>query len=106
MPCATPISIVATERGGKIDHNDCPIRARSWEQVREIVHRFSFLNPYDRSAVPGSILKIEDVNFDQRGTQGQIYAYVISAKRYALFTEGHDGGITIVDQPSEHGLGH
>jgi DNA polymerase type B, organellar and viral len=32
--------------------------------VKEIVRRFEALNPYDRAIVPGSILKIEDENFD------------------------------------------
>jgi len=32
--------------------------------VKQIVKRFEALNPYDRSIVPGSILKIEEENFD------------------------------------------
>jgi hypothetical protein len=99
------MAIVATKHGGMIDCADDQVRALSWEQVSEIVSRFAALNPYDHSAVTGSILKIEDVNFEA-GAQRQIYAYVISAKRYALFTIDRDKGITIIDDPSEHGLGH
>ena len=46
----------------------------------------SALNPYDRDAIPGSILKIEDDNFDPKtGRQRQLWCLAISAKRYALF---------------------
>jgi len=38
------------------------IKALSWDEVDSIVRRFEQLNPYDRDAVPGSILNIEDVN--------------------------------------------
>lgn len=34
------------------------------QKVRRIVKRFEALNPYDRSIVPASILKIEEENFD------------------------------------------
>ncbi len=34
------------------------------QKVSRIVKRFEALNPYDRSIVPGSILKIEEENFD------------------------------------------
>jgi hypothetical protein len=79
-------------------------KALSWPAVRDIVAQFKQLNPYDRNAVPESILKIEDVNFDGEKTQRQIYGYAIAAKRYALFTRTSDGGIQ-VEKPSAHGLG-
>ena len=48
--------------------------------------QFEALNPYDRSVIPGSILKIEDGNYDPRtGNQRQLHCLAISAKRYALF---------------------
>jgi hypothetical protein len=100
--------IVATEHGGFVDCPGTPtgkIKALSWREVEAIRDKFSRLNPYARSAVPGSILKIEDVNFDECG-QREIFAFAISAKRYALFTLAADGGIKIVGEPSEHGLGH
>jgi hypothetical protein len=69
------MAIVATRRGGLIpckggdrtkrDGSEA-IRALTWEQVDQIVERFRALNPYDRSKVPGSILEIEDENFDER----------------------------------------
>jgi hypothetical protein len=86
------MAIAATQRGGLIE---CPggtdrrrgkpaIRALSWAQVDAIAKRFAALNPYDRSAIDGSILKIEDDNFDpETGRQRQLWCLAISAKRYA-----------------------
>jgi len=109
------MAIVATKDGGLIP---CPggprrlpdgreaVRALSWAQVGQISERFAALNPYDRSAVPGSILKIEDDNFDPRtGQQRQLYCLAISAKRYALFTRDRKRIPSLVKW-SEHGLGH
>jgi hypothetical protein len=117
------MAIVATERGGLIP---CPggslllskttaIRALSWKQVGQIRMRFAALNPYDQTAILGSILKIEDDNFDPKtGKQRQLYCFAISAKRYALFLKGKRGAPELlrkgvnnpVDRWSEHGLGH
>jgi len=118
------MAIVATEAGGLIP---CPggtyrtndgleaIKALSWAQVREIAGAFAALHPYDRAAVPGSILKIEDDNFDPgTGQQRQIHCFAISAKRYALFIYNDRGepellqkGVnSTADGWSEHGLGH
>ena len=121
------MAIVASQRGGLVP---CPggpfrmkdgreaIRALSWAQVAEIVDRFARLNPYDRTAVPHSILKIEDDNFDPKTKrQRQLWCLAISAKRYALFLRGRNGGPELlrpgVNIPqesaegwSEHGLGH
>jgi hypothetical protein len=82
---------VATEDGGVIA---CPggahrtedgragIFALTWSQVWETAKCFEALNPYNREAVPGSILKIEGDNFDfNTGTQRQLYCFAISAKR-------------------------
>jgi hypothetical protein len=91
------------------------IKAFSWKQVMEIAERFAALNPYDREAVPGSILKIEEDNFDPRtGKQRQLYCYAIAAKRYALFLKDTNGDPCLLrkgvnnhdDGYSEHGLGH
>src|SRR5262249_15302077 len=80
------MAIVATERGGTIQCAYKTVEALSWKEVAEIARRFADLTPYDRKAVPGSILKIEDDNFDsQTGRQRQLYCLAISAKRYALF---------------------
>ena len=118
------MAILATENGGFIP---CPggpyktkdgrdaVRALSWQQVRDIAGRFASLNPYDRDAIPGSILKIEDDNFDPAtGQQRQIYCLAISAKRYALFLKDHHGNPVLLRKGqnneknhwSEHGLGH
>ena len=121
------MAIVASKRGGLVA---CPggpyrtkdgaeaIRALSWEQVDEIVDLFGQLNPYDRAAVPLSILKIEDDNFDPKtARQRQLWCLAISAKRYALFVRDRDGEPALLrrkvnngedgeDRWSEHGLGH
>ena len=118
------MAVVATTRGGLIS---CPggplkmpdgrpaIRALSWAQVRHITARFEALNPYDRSAVPGSILKIEDCNFDPKSKkQRQIWCVAISAKRYALLLLDKSGSAALLRKGkndtenhwSEHGLGH
>ena len=68
------------------------VKALSWEQARQISQRFAALNPYDREAVPGSVLKMEDDNFDPKtGKQRQLYCLAISAKRYALFLRDQNG---------------
>lgn len=118
------MAIVATERGGLVP---CPggphmtsdrreaVKALTWPQVRAIAKLFAALSPYDRSAIPGSILKIEDDNFDPATkAQRQLYCYAISAKRYALFVVDSHGAPALlrnkvnneVDRWSEHGLGH
>jgi hypothetical protein len=117
------MAIVATKSGGLIE---CPggpyrkngkpaIKALSWAHVNAIAERFLALSPYDRSAIPGSILKIEDDNFDPKtGRQRQLWRMAISAKRYALFVRDRNGEPELLreeinnkkDRYSEHGLGH
>jgi hypothetical protein len=111
------MAIVATETGGLIPCAGGPypgpsVKALSWNEVDAIVARFAALNPYDRATVPGSILKIEKENFERideeridRGQPRQLHAYVISAKRYALFNLNPDGSV-VIRKYSEHGLGH
>ena len=108
------MAIVATETGGLVPclggperlHDGTPaIRALSQDAVNAIVARFEALNPYDPTVVPGSILEIERENYNENGERHQLYAYVISAKRYALFTVGPSDEVTI-HKYSEHGLGH
>lgn len=118
------MAIVATKSGGlvpcsggsrRLKNGRESILALSWKDVESISHRFSALNPYDRGAIPGSILKIEDDNFDpSTGTQRQLQCLAISAKRYALFVLDEKREPTLLrngnnnndDQWSEHGLGH
>ena len=118
------MAIVATECGGLVD---CPggyqrkrdgtkaVKALSWRQVEGIANRFRLLNPYDKSAVLGSILKIEEDNFSpETGDQRQLWCYAISAKRYALFLRNNRGASELLRKGknssenhwSEHGLGH
>src|SRR5439155_13224982 len=111
------MAIVATKHGGKIL---CPggkngtIKALSWKQVEAISDRFIPLNPYDCKAVPGSILKIEDENYDSvTKKQRQLYCLAISAKRYVPFLKDENGNPILLrkginsksDHWSQHGLG-
>lgn len=113
------MAIVATEAGGVVPCQGGPyqtngrrgVLALSWAQVQALVDRFTALNPYDRTVVPNSILKIETENYalDKEGrpteARQQVFCYAISAKRYALFNQD-DGGGVVVRKASEHGLGH
>jgi len=114
------MAIVATERGGMVPcagGKNGVIKALSWQQVKKISNQFDALNPYDRAAVPTSVLKIEDDNYDDPKTgehQRQLYCLAISAKRYALFLRDMGGNPVLLrngvnnneDRWSEHGLGH
>ena len=118
------MAIVASERGGFIPCPGGPFRAKdgqeavkalSWKQVDALSKRFEALNPYDRRAIPGSVLKIEDDNRDPKTKkQRQLYCLAISAKRYALFIKDRKGTPHLLrddknnkdDRWSEHGLGH
>ena len=120
------MAIVASEDGGLVA---CPggpyqtedgreaIRALTWVQVREIVALLDHLNPYDRDAVKGTILKVEGDNFDPKTEQQrQLWCVAISAKRYALLLRDRNGepellrkGVNNGDNEdgwSLHGLGH
>ena len=117
------MAIVATKRGGFIP---CPggnlvkngvegFNALTWKQVNQIVKKFEALNPYNQQIISGSVLKIEDDNFDlNTGKQRRIYCMAISAKRYALFMLSKNGEPELLregknnkkDRWSRHGLGH
>ena len=89
------MAIVATQKGGVIrcyGGKGATVKALSWKQIKEISDQFLLLNPYDRRAVPDSILKIEDDNYDL-GTkkQRQLHCLAISAKRYVLFLLNRKG---------------
>jgi len=108
------MAIVATKRGGLVPVTGGPARNRrgkrgvkalSWTQVSEIVEKFADLNPYDPSAVRGSVLEIKDVNFGKGGKQLPLYVYVIASKRYTFFRKRGKSKLQIIE-PSEHGLGH
>ena len=77
------------------------------QKRRKVVNKFTSLNPYDRTAVKGSILNLVDANFvdsDPTKQQRQLYGYSIAAKRYALYEKTGKSNITIVD-PKAHGIG-
>jgi hypothetical protein len=67
------MAIVATKEGGLVHGPGGPhqmgdgsaaVKALSWKQVDELSERFKGLRPYDSAAISGSILKVEDDNFD------------------------------------------
>jgi hypothetical protein len=98
------IAIVATEHGGNLRIGSETVHALSWAEVEQVRDSVASLNPYDQAKVPGSILRLEPENLDpSTGEKRQLYAYVISAKRYALFNL-HDGGFTL-RKWTEHALG-
>ncbi len=93
----------------------CPGGSRQWErpdaikalsraQVVEIANRFTALNPYETTHVPGSILRIVEINNDAAGRPRHLFGYAISAKRYALYEHAGDA-VAIID-PKAHGLGY
>jgi hypothetical protein len=120
------MAIVATERGGLVPCPSGPrrapngtaaINALSWKEVEQIAKKFEALNPYNREAVPGSILKIENDNYEggkPTQKQRQLYCVAISAKRYALFLKDERGEPILLrkrinsekDHWKQHGLGH
>ncbi|MGB6624330.1 MAG: hypothetical protein WBE43_06050, partial [Candidatus Acidiferrales bacterium] len=103
--------IVASKEGGSVQMPDgaSPINALSWQQVECIMQRFDSLSPYNREIVP-YLLRLTDENYDENGTQRQLFGLSIAAKRYALYTTkcnqpycSHSACVTIVD-PKAHGL--
>jgi hypothetical protein len=69
----------------------------------DVVAWFRPLNPYRQ---PGSILKVEALNYgDRSGRIEPLYCVAISAKRYALFNLSKDNR-PILRKASAHGLGH
>ena len=100
------LAIVATRGGGPITFpNGGRQIALSYRQVDRIAERFKRLSPYDPHSIPGSILKVEKINFNEHGQRQQLLAYAISAKRYCLYTLD-ESGYPQVTKASEHGLGH
>jgi len=81
------------------------VRSLTRDEVIAIVERFSTLNPYDRIAVPGSVLKIETDNYDDDHDWRQLTCWMISSKRYVLYYLDDESEPVIV-KASEHGLGH
>jgi hypothetical protein len=108
-------AVVATKHGGFVPCEGGPcrladgtraVRALSWTQVDAIRERFTALNPYDREAVPGTILKLEDENFtdERREERCELYCYAVSEKLYALFTLD-ERGEPVIRKYSSHVLG-
>ncbi len=118
------MAIVATETGGVVPchggkHRTVDdregIRALTFEQVDQLSAKFSLLNLYAKDAIPDSVLKIEDDNYDLvTKKQRQLYCVAISAKRYVLFLFDENGMPVLLQKKinnknnrwSKHGLGH
>jgi hypothetical protein len=90
---------------------DCVFAAsNTWGgEIGTIVSRFDSLSPYDREIVP-HLLRLTDENYDNDGTQRQLFGLSIAAKRYALYTTkcgqaycSHRNCVEIID-PKAHGL--
>ena len=106
--------VVATEEGGFVPCDGAPwqqadgtrgVQALSWSEVEAVGERFASLNPYDPLKLPGSILKLEDENFDPvTGAQRELWCYAVSEKSYALFNL-EDKGLPVVRKHSAHVLG-
>ncbi len=78
------------------------LRPQFHKRVQKVIDWFVPLNPYRN---PGSILKVEDLNFGIGSIQREpLYCFSISAKRYALFN--HSDSQLVVRKASAHGLGH
>ena len=73
---------------------------RRYDQVERIRDRFEAMNPYDRTAIPGNILKSEV----------DATCLAIAAKRYALYRPDQHGHPRLVPADEHdacrHGLGH
>lgn len=77
--------------------------AEFYHKVDRIVEWFGNLNPY---SFPGSILKIEDVNYsleDPKKRQA-LFVWAVSAKRYVLINI--ENSQPVIRKASAHGLGH
>ena len=98
--------IIASPHGEPICASDgSVIPVLTYDVVERIRMRFDDLNPYDRSKVPHLLKREAPHSY----SDPQLWAYAISAKRYALFrrSTGNDQGrekIEIVKN-TEHGLG-
>ncbi len=103
------LAIVSSREGGSLYHvPGCEnARALPWKTVQSIVDRFESLNPYDRKAIPGSILNLVDANYvgcDPRQPRWQLFGFSISAKRYTLYLRS--GEKIVIVEPKAHGLGY
>ena len=102
------LAIVSSQEGGKLEIPGSEgVRILPWREVKDIANKFTALNPYDPTAVTGSILNLVDSNFvdsDPDKPQRQLYGYSIAAKRYGLYVRVGDNDIAIVD-PKAHGIG-
>jgi hypothetical protein len=92
--------ICATEAGGTMEietrageRGAAPlkrekIRLLSWREVDEIIAIFDEENPFDRSILPGSALRLTGENFDAGSRRALLEGVFISQKRYCLIAPG------------------
>jgi hypothetical protein len=101
------LAVVSSKTGGSLDiPGSGGVRILPWDEVTEIADRFASLNPYDPSAVKGSILNLVDANYidSDSSRPRQLYGYSIAAKRYALYEKKGSTDVRIAD-PKAHGIG-
>jgi hypothetical protein len=91
------MAIVSTKHGGLVPcpggnsltgANEQAVKALSWARVKQVVRRFEALNPYRRDIIPGSVLKIEDDNFDPRLEDNGKYTVTQSRQNATRFSSG------------------
>jgi hypothetical protein len=105
--------IVSSEAGGllpceggyeRLPDGRAAVRALPWAEVDVVLAGLDPLLPY-RSGAIRSLVKLEDENFaaDGRGHPDELYAAVLSSKRYALYNR--TGDRIVLRKASNHGLG-
>lgn len=88
----------------QLSKGDAALKSLRWDEVAAIAERFKTLSPYAPEIVESSILKLEDINFDDAKRQREIFAFAISSKRYAIYRPM--GNEIEILEAKEHGLGH
>jgi hypothetical protein len=100
------LAIVSSQNGGTITYREdrkrrCEIPSITWGQVDEVLDQFNKnLNPCRSGA---TLIKLERENFEDKDPtkpRVNLHAYVIAAKRYALFVPPDH-----IVKPSYHTLG-
>jgi hypothetical protein len=72
-----------------------------YSRCKRVIEWFEPLNPYRKR---GSILKIEDTNYNSAGEIEPLFCFAISAKRYALFNLDKNNS-PVLRKASAHGIG-
>jgi len=108
------VFVVSTTAGGPVACPGGPLRlptgqpavqALSWDDVDAVVNELDDLNPFDRTVIPGSVVKVEKENFDPLTKQRREIQFLgLASKSYALYTDLN--GRREIVKASDFGLGH